>query len=526
MTRGLYRFYLYAISVALLILAISATSQLLSTLFKFTPLRGSYGYIPDKSVLVQSLVFAVVGWLIAGTLGGLHYWLIRRDIQNDPAASTSGIRSFFLNITEALNILIAVAVIGFGALESWAQYAGSDVSWAVAIGLSTLAGALLLELERRRTPEQRGAALVFQRLHFFGVQMFLLFFLTWSFLYNFRFIVNTLFFNPQGQCTGYYCSSYNPLLLGLTVLWFAACWLVYGLITSKDASRTVRMVMHGASLAFGIGYILGGVFVAFEVVLLRLLFKTNLAWQDIFGYSASHDFLSPLLLGLLITGVYHLLLRDVSRRGLMEVRVRHLSEWAIAAVLLAGTFGWGIGSAIYNLLQGPDLVSGNQAWAAALALMISGVAYIPLEIYFRWQHALDPVNTAGPRRGFVLALLGIGTLGLAIGGATALYAWGTALLGSPIYNWPQLAHSGLSGAIVGGIIASFYLWTARSEHLFTRRPKASEPPAPTTPEVPVTPAIPATIEEVLDELLAGSISREEAATRIRGLGGMPAVVVG
>ncbi len=505
MARGLYRFYLYAVASALLIFAAIATSQLLSILLTLTPLRGSFSSTPDRVALVQALVFAIVAWLISGILGGLHYWLIRRDMRNDPAAATSGVRSFFLNMLEALGLLFAVAYIGFGVIEAWALFGGTNVVWGIANGLTTLAVVGLLELERRRTSLQRGAALVFQRLHFFGTQMILLFFVATAFLSELPLLVNLLFFRSN-LCGSFDCSSYNPLGLGLTPLWFTACWLVYGLVTRTDTSRTVRMVLHGASLAFGIGYVLAGVFSVLQQFLQPLF---HIATDNVF---ARYAFIAPLLLGLLVTAIYHVLLRNLSQRGLIETLTRRLTEWAIAGLLLAGTFWLGVGYMLYNLFEGQAAIDG-QAWVNVLALLITGASYIPLDLYLRRRYA----NSTGPRRGFVLALLGTGLLALAIGGAATLYAWGTALLGSPIGNGSEITHNGLAATIVGAVMVGIYLWTARSEHLFTRGTNTDQPPARTTPIMPVTPAVPFTIEVTLDELLAGRISRDEAAIRIRAV---------
>ncbi|HEU5381909.1 MAG TPA: hypothetical protein VFV38_41345 [Ktedonobacteraceae bacterium] len=515
MARGLYRFYLYAISSALLIFVVIATDPLLAMLLAYTPLQGIYSGPPTRSALVQALVFALVSWLIAGTLGGLHYWLIRRDMRNDPAAGTSAIRAFFLNITETVGVLIAVGMIGFGAIDNRAHNPNTDVTWAVATGLLTLAAVLLLELERRRVPAQKGAALIFQRLHLFGTQAILLFFFTGAFLNNFRFLIKELFFSNTNLCVDSYCPTYNSGGLALTLFWFAICWLAYGLATSRDTSRNVRMVMHGASLAFGTGYGLFGVFTGLDL-LLSPLFKISVQLRDVLGFSAPYDFFSPLLLGLLITTAYSLLLHDVSRRGLIEARVRELIEWAIAAVLMAILFWSGIGYALYNLVQTlapTPLVPDGESWAATLALVISGVGYIPLGLYIRHCKILNPAAATWTRRGFVLLLLSAGVLALVIGSAIALYAWGTSLLGSPISNWPQTAHVGLAIAIVGAIVTGIYLWSAQKEQLLTRHARTDEPPTPAPP----VPAGPETLEKILDELLAGHISREEAATRIRAL---------
>jgi hypothetical protein len=159
-------------------------------------------------------------------------------------------------------------------------------------------------------------------------------------------------------------------------------------------------------------------------------------------------------------------------------------------------------------------------WAAALALMVIGVGYIPLSLYLRRRNTLEPATGAGPQRGFVLALCGGGTLALAIGGAVALYAWMTALFGSPLTNWQQVAHAGLSAGIVGAILLAIYLPIAFREHLFSGPVKRVAPvvPEPVEPvDIPAVSVQPLTIEAILDELLAGKITRDEAVTRIRAL---------
>lgn len=520
MARSLYRFYLYAIFIALLIFAVSATAQLLTTLFTFTPLRGAYDSAPSQAALVQSLVFAIVGWIISGALGGLHYWLIRRDLQSEPAAGTSPIRALFLNASEAIGMLLVVPLVGFGLIQNWAFNYNGNVAFEAGIALPTLAMVALLEWERRRIPVQRGAALVFQRLHFFGVQLILLFYLASSFLGALRPLINNLFFGGKSECTEGFCQSYNLAGLALMLLWFALFWLIYGLLTRQDSSRLVRMIMHGASLALGVGFVLYGVFLALELAL-SPIFKISVGLGDILGISAGYDFASPLLTGILITTIYHLLLHNLSRRGLIELQARRLTERTIATVLLAGTFWAGCGYLLYALLQtvapaptGPD----SHLWIMTLALIITGLAYIPLDLSIRWRFKLDPAATVGPRRGLVLALLGASVLALAIGGAVALYTWLTALLGSPLTNWPQVAHGGLAAAIVGILVAGIYLWATRGEHLLTRQPRPVQPPAPTTP------APQASIESILDDLLAGKITREQAAAQIRALTALPALL--
>ena len=530
MARNLYRFYLYIVYIALLIFAAVAVGQLLNTLLTFTPLRGSYNTNPPSSAeVVQSVVFAVVSLVIAGALAGLHYWLIRRDMQNDPAAGGSAIRSFFLNITEALGIVLAVPFFGFVVLGSLASSISSNVVGAAAFALPTLALVVLLELERRRTQVDHGAALAFQRLHFYGTQVLLLIFLASAWLSYIKSFVDALFFASRGAvevCSdSSYCPRFNPLLLLVTVLWFTAFWVGYGWVVRKDRSPLLRLILHFLSFASGVGFVLTGLYQAFRLIFI-VVFHAPPALSEVVGPGATYDFFSPFTLGILVIGVYFVWLRMAAQQGLIERKVLSLTEYTIGAILAAGVFWWGCGNALYYALQAwvpvPQAPS-IEDWASTVAFILAGVGYIPLGFYLRHRHAVDATTAAGPRRGFVLALFGGGILALAIGGAVALYAWITSIFGSPIQNWQQVAHGGLASFVVGCILVGIYLWVAISEKLLRghfRRATPAQVAAPTLPvgaPAPPVPVQPSTIENILDELLMGKLTRDEAATHIREL---------
>ncbi len=206
------------------------------------------------------------------------------------------------------------------------------------------------------------------------------------------------------------------------------------------------------------------------------------------------------------------------QQGLLNANTRLAIESAAAAIPSAAAFFWGCGYILYNLFQNITSIPSvpdAQAWTTSISLAIAGLGYIPLDFYLYRRNSADPSNAAGSRRGFVLALLGGGILALAIGGAAALYAWATALFGSPFTNWQQVAAVGLSAFIVGVILVGFYLWRAITEKLFTGVTSS------TVPQQPVQPAPSTTIEGILDELLAGKITRDEAAIRIRSLNAAP-----
>ncbi len=535
MARNLYRCYLYIVYIALLIFAATAVGWLLTVLLAQTPLRGPDSGAPAQAEVVQSVVFAIISLVIASVLGGLHYWLIRRDIQSDPAAGGSAIRSFFLNITEAIGISLAVPIAGFLVVSALGQLPAFDIVPYAAFAIPTLALVVLLEVERRRTQVSSGAAMAFQRLHFFVVQVVFLFSVTDAWLENIKQLVDGLFFAGKGaleSCNaGYGCPTFNPVGLVATLVWFLAFWIGYGWLLRNDKSPFLRLILHYASFAYGVGFIITGIYRGVQLLVLPLFHATP-ALKDILGSYAPYDFVSPLTFGILVVGVYHFWLSTAMKQGLIDRIGMFLTEYAVATILLAGTFWWGCGYILLNFIQKlspvPDAPDAGQ-WTSAIALVVAGISYIPLDLYLRRRQAIEPSSATGPHRGFVLALLGGGMLAFAIGGVVALYAWVTALFGSPVYNWELVSRTGLVAFIVGAIVLGIYLWTALREHLFSsfvKRPIAipdlaeagSSGIVPATPDAStVAPTKPATIESVLDELIAGTITRDEAVVRIHAL---------
>ncbi len=151
-------------------------------------------------------------------------------------------------------------------------------------------------------------------------------------------------------------------------------------------------------------------------------------------------------------------------------------------------------------------------------------------------------TATGPRRILVFSLL-VGGILVSVGSAiTLLYMLLTSLLGATLFDgWQHVAHGAGAGLIVGLLIASIYFWTARRERLLGAQKTSPatgakgsvtvSAPVPTA-EVTAAPPLklsseaiettPATlsIEDVLDELQAGKITRDEAAARIRGIVGL------
>jgi len=546
MARNLYRLYLYIVFIAMLILAAVGLGMLLQPLLTLTPLRGN-DTIPSNQVIVQDVVFALVSWPIAILLGGLHYWLIRRDMRGDPAAGTSAVRSFFLNATEAISLPVGVVALSsvIGQIGQ-ANFYGVPAELALAIpalGLFTL-----VEWERRRTPAGPGAAIVFQRLHFYGVQLVLLLILSFNWLTTVNQLLDSIVFGGKGyqaSCGGF-ANCQGPNLLGptLSTLWILLFWIGYGFLSRKDTYSLLRQIIHFLSFAYGMGFVLYGVERGIELIL-RALLGVPASLTDITGPSATYNFVPLISLGLLIVTVYGFWLNDVARQQPAGRVTTFLVAEAITTALLAVAFWWGVGNVLVNAMES---IAGSHpqlnalAWATAFAFVITGLAYIALDIYLR--RLSIQAGSTGPRRGFVFILLGSGMLVTAIGAVVLLYNVLTSLLGSPISNWQSEARHGAAALIVGVLIVGIYFWAATREHLFGARKPAAPVEAFETTSTTVIAATPAqeepaatasaskkastttvtepaprpvTIEDVLDELQAGKITRDEAAARIRKL---------
>ncbi len=519
MARNLYRFYLYTVFIAMLIFATVGLGRLLQPLFALTPLRGTYGPVPSNADIVQAAVFFVVALVIAALLGGLHYWLIRRDMRSDPAAGSSAIRAFFLNIAELIVAPLAVFASGILVISELGREPGNDVAGSAAFAIATLVLLAVLELERQRTQAGPGAAMVFQRLHLYGVQLVLLVILTFSWISTVDQLADAFVFGGQATgtppCGGFTgCPGPNLLSSVVSTLWIMLFWIGYGYFARNDSPTVLRGILHFASFAYGVGFVLYGVSQGIQLGLLTL-FGVTVPASEIIG---TYDFAAFITFGLLVIAMYSVWLRITARQRPGGGVTTFLIGEAILTALLAGAFWWG---AAFVLLNAFERIAGAQVgprdWAPALALVITGLAYIPLDLYLSRRYKSDAATTSEPRRGLVFALIGGGILAAAIGGGVALYALVTNLLGSPFENWPHVARAGAAAFVVGVVVLGIYLWTARSERLFgglLKRPKPVEAPVPVEHE-PATK--PPGIEEILDELMAGKITRDEAAARIRGI---------
>lgn len=525
MARTLYRIYLYLVFTVLLGFAAFSLSSLLSTLLRFTGLLGAFESAPSSSEVVQNIVLAAIALVVSLALGGLHYWLIRRDIAQDPGAARGAVRSLFLNLAQAVAALVAFFAGAIVLQQVW-QPDSFDVSGALAATLVAAAVFALEQIERGRSAPAAGVPMVLQRLHLYGVQVIVLLasIAYWlsaidttvrAILIGLNLIPNPcLLLRAEQQPPGFHCDLTSQLLgQWLAVLWAAAAWGLYTWLARGDTRSVLRKVAQYAGFIAGLISSIVGVERAAELAL-RSAF--GLVYDFPAALASDFDFFPALLFGLVAMVVYGIWLTTEAPATPLGQQGTELTTMALAAVVLGVPFYIAIGLLLHGFVE--SAVTGAlypiDSFAASLALLISGLAHPFIAFELRRRTTADvPI---GPRRGFVLAGLAAGALAGVIGGAIALYLLITAQFGSPVSaDWPVNARTDAVVFLVGGFVAGIHLWRTIAERSLVGRP---------TPAVPSAAGQPGAIESVLDELLAGRITREQAA-RIQALthgeGGKP-----
>ncbi|MEO7001491.1 MAG: hypothetical protein ABI068_06795 [Ktedonobacterales bacterium] len=538
MARSLYRLYLYVVFSLMALLAAFSLTFMLSQLLAFTPLSGGFYAPPDAASVTQSIILASITLLITGGLGGLHYWLIRREQRSDPEPGRSVIRALFLNAIEGSYVIAFVLTLSFAFLH-FLPGGGSNIASAVASAISSALIISLFELERRRVPATIGAAAVLQRLHFYGVQLLLLFIIQ-GFLQNVlgtseRAILRGTPFNlcAPNQFSPDFgaCFSVNIGSLWLAALVPLAVWGAYALLTARDQRSLLRQVFHVISFSYAVIVFLFGLERALEY-LLRIPFGQSV---DPVTFGSQFDFPPILIFGGLAILAYGVWLRADAPYSHTGPTTLRLIVQSLIGIFLSAPFWYGIGSLLYHLLEGSahgTLTSDTSWWPLTLALLLVGIAYIPTALNLSRRSAQTGMHS--PRRGFVLALLAAGALTLAGGVIGLLYTLVTTALGAPLLNWQDTARAAGAALLTGLVLVGVYLWIAVREGVFARQGQPATPVASQAPVVAasgetLTPRInegsgnelaPAgSLEGVLDELLANTLSRDQAAARIRELVG-------
>lgn len=153
-------------------------------------------------------------------------------------------------------------------------------------------------------------------------------------------------------------------------------------------------------------------------------------------------------------------------------------------------------------------------------MVLAGAAFAPMTLLLG-RHTCE-TGVSWPHRIFVLILLASGVITSAGGLVVTLQAVGSSFLGAGASDWQRSGRTGAVTLLVGVImVALFATLAARNRYLVARpEPKPTQPVI--SPEVtqpagqPVVSSEPLdSLDDILDALVAGRISRNEAAARIR-----------
>lgn len=521
MARTLYRIFLYFVLTVMLGFAAFSLGSLLSTLLRLTALRGAAS-APTGTELVQNTVLAAIGLVFFLAVGGLFYWLIRRDIAQDAGAARGGVRALFLNLAQAAAALIALFM-GISAFQATMQsFYSPDASVPVAVTLVAVAVLALEQFERTRFAPAPGAPIVLQRLHVYGVQVVVLL-TSISLWFNAIYASVRVLFADWGLIPNacYMSPAELPPMpvdcplarelpaQWLTVVWAVAIWGLYIWLARGDARSVLRKVAQFLGFVVGLISTIAGVEQAAELGL-RSAFglESNVPAALAFNF----DFFQALIFGAVVMAAYGIWLVKEASVSPMGDRGTKLTALALSAIVLGVPFYVAIVQLLHGLME--SAVTGaavsHERLAASLGLLIAGLAHPVVAFALRQRSTAEaPI---GPRRGFVLAGLAVGALAGTIGGAITLYLLITALLGSPVgANWPANARLGAEVLLVGGYVAGVHLWRMLAEQKLM--PHRAPAVAPGASESTASGAI----EAVLDDLLAGRITRDQAAARLRQL---------
>lgn len=525
MARTLYRIYLYLVCIVMLVFAAISLGALLNTLLLETPLRGIYEGAPDSRTVVQNSVLASIALLVTVGIAGVHYWLIRRDMAGDASAGSGGVRSLALNLVQGAAALVAFFA-GTALLSSIGIqfYSGSTLELA-----AVLTAALVLALaqwERARTRAAPGAALVFERLHLYGVQVVILLAGIGMVIHAVETSINVVLVRAHAipaPCADVPRPFDNPGcdpaagLLGawLAVAWVAGAWALYAWLARADRSSVLRQVAQVVGFLVGLGSLVYGVYRAAEWLLRAGLgVSAGLAVE----YMQSYAFVGAVLFGTAVALLYMSRLSGDSAETALGPVGTQLMLLALAAVGLGIPFYLGIMRLGAGLV---DLVfTGNRAsaadLAAALALIFAGVLHPLLAYLLRVRSTEDaPI---GPRSAYVLGGLAAGGLTAGISLVFVLYVYVTALLGSPVGgDWQTSARDTLVVMLVGAFIGGIHLWRLLARPALLRGVLPGGDHAAPGAGTGAGAAGGGEIEVVLDELLAGHVTRDQAAAQLRAL---------
>lgn len=522
MARALYRLYLYLVCVVLLGFVAYSIGNLLTNLLLLTPLRGQYETAPDGRTVAQAVVLAIVALVISSALGGFHYWLIRRDIRTEGAAALGTVRATALNLVLVVAALTALFN-GTATLQRIGYVPNGGLAASLATALTALAVYALVEWERRRAQPSTEAARTLQRIHLYGVPTVALIAGIFVVQSTVRATLVAIFLGLgllSDPCQWSYtgppaCAVTGPVVgQWLAVVWIIAFLAYYAAQVRGDTRSILRLIAHYLGLLIGLITTIIGLEQVFELVLRTVLSVAPLTAEEVI---TQYDFVAPLLFGILVVAVYARWVLGEGPETRLGATGTRLTVLTVASITLGVPFYVGI----YQLLSAgaEALIHGQAAPTAAslssgVALVLAGILHPVLAQQLRRQSTAEaPI---GPRRSLIFAGLAAGALLAAIGITVLLYLVISAVINSaPAGDWGLQARQAGEAALVGLYLAGIHGWRLYGDRKIVLRPNA---PAPAKASAAGAEDGRRTrIGAVVDDVLGGRITRDDAVARLEGL---------
>ncbi|HEU4785721.1 MAG TPA: hypothetical protein VFS83_20440 [Ktedonobacterales bacterium] len=276
---------------------------------------------------------------------------------------------------------------------------------------------------------------------------------------------------------------------------------------------------HLLAFGYGLSSVLGGFRGIFEAVLRYLL---GLPFPPNNLTSGAPTIAGALVSGLVVVLAYCWLYAREAADLPSGVPAAGLVQWALAGVIFAYSFWVGVQTLLIDAIE-HIVPAGSQPpvenFASAGALLLTGLPFVFIAL--RLGARTNQTGVTWPHRIFVLVLLASGVIAGAGGLIFALQASLSAMLGAPADHWQQTARAGFVTLLVGAAMVALFMTVAvRNRYLGTRpepKPAEAEPVVASTQPVTSAGAVAPyeTLESILDALLAGRMTRDEAAARIR-----------
>jgi hypothetical protein len=523
MLASLRRIYYYFIAVAALILLTSALQGFLYQLSIRAGIRDVPFTNNTPQSFSQSTAFLVVALVIVLPVGALHWWLIRRDASQEPAALGGVVREIFLDL---ITIVVATVTIVSGAYLAYALFANdSNAEFLPGIAsplATTVAWCLALTglvLERRQTPPlagvARGISMILAYVQQIGLLIALMILGSTALQQILDVNIHALPSCMTDLSDSFFSDTNCQLIpdsVGGTVA--ASAVVLFGLAgfmiwTRRDGGSVYRQLGDVVLLITATITTLVGLNQVFELLLHLIAGQPVPLPQALVDTSFGPTYrMTPLVPGGLAIAFF---LIRAFRTRIVGPHAQQMRQIALVAVNIpfAVTFLSGTITVVDGVFQQlRDHPNSVETWLQGWGLLLAGVAWLGL-----WPllaRVSDPRRGGPevPRRVYTFVLLGGTVLGTVIGVVVGLYAMLTKFTGAPVDPSGDITTAAFATALVLGVTAAYYFFVLQRDQRLVGKHASTTPQEENA--ITSTTTIAATLEDVLHQVVTGQLGISQA----------------